>query len=111
MPWLFFNTSLLPSCPFLAPTYELAVQIISRPVISTLRQEKLPLANVRQYCLVCSSVAISLLGGSCRRIKQQNLLLTLQHTDATKAETTWESLGLQDFTDTHRLCLMAPSHP
>jgi len=41
-------------------------------------------------------------GSSCSRgIKQQNLLLTLQHANATKTETTQEALGLQDCRETH----------
>ena len=51
----------------------------------------------------CQAVLLDLqLTGSCRRIKLQDLLLTLQHTNATESETTWEALGLQDCMDMHR---------
>lgn len=58
MPWLLPNTSLLPPCPFLAPTYEPALQIISRPVTITLRQEELSLTSV------CPAPVLSLVSGS-----------------------------------------------
>ena len=54
------DSSLLPLCPFLAASYELALQSISSPVSITiqLRQEELILTNTRQYCLVCRLAAI-----------------------------------------------------
>ena len=44
------NGSLLPPCPFLAPSYELALQSICSPVSISIqqRQEELPLTNARQ---------------------------------------------------------------
>ena len=54
--------SSLPQCPFVAPSYELALQSISSPVSITiqLRQEELPLTNTTQYCSVCRLAAIYL---------------------------------------------------
>ena len=54
--------SSLPPCPFLAPSYELALQIICSPVSISIqqRQEELPLTNARQYCSVCRLAAIYL---------------------------------------------------
>ena len=42
--------SSLPPCPFLAPSYELALQSICSPVSISIqqRQEELPLTNARQ---------------------------------------------------------------
>ena len=44
------NGSLLPPCPFVAPSYELALQSISSPVSISIqqRQEELPLTNTTQ---------------------------------------------------------------
>jgi len=44
-----FDSSLLPLCPFLAASYELALQSISSPVSITLWQEELTLTNARHY--------------------------------------------------------------
>ena len=54
--------SSLPPCPFLAPSYELALQSICSPVSISIqqRQEELPLTNARQYCSVCRLAAIYL---------------------------------------------------
>ena len=50
VPWLLPDSSPLPLCPFLAPSYKLALQSISSPVSITLWQEELTLSNARQYC-------------------------------------------------------------
>ena len=44
------NLSSLPPCPFVAPSYELALQSICSPVSISIqqRQEELPLTNARQ---------------------------------------------------------------
>jgi len=56
------DSSLLPLCPFLAPSYELALQSTSSPVSITIQQgqEELTLTNARQYCFICRLAAIYL---------------------------------------------------
>ena len=60
--WPLTALSSLPPCPFLAPSYELALQSISSPVSISIQQqqEELPLTNARQYCSVCRLAAIYL---------------------------------------------------